>query len=183
MRKKTLVVIFILLIALSASLYAGSTFGLGLVNYYAYADLEAQNFEAYVPGLRAEFFFADYIGVSGDFMYLGSLGPINFATLVANAVFRLPLGAIEPYIATGPAYLMAFDDEGNYEVADSALAYNVRGGVDFNIMDWLSIGAEVNFFVQDVVEFFDVLANSTSEEITEAIKTASKIGIIAKIKF
>jgi opacity protein-like surface antigen len=182
MRKKVLVVAFILLIALSASLYANSTFGIGAVGYYSYYDLEAENFENYIPGLRGDFFFSDFIGVSGDFIYLGPFFDVELATVVANVIFRLPLGMIEPYVATGPAYLMAFSDEG-YEVAESAFAYNVRGGVDFNIMDSLSVGAEVNFFVQDVEDFFNTLSNSSSEEISDMIKASSLIGITAKVKF
>ena len=185
MRKKTLVVIFILLVAFSASLYAGSMFGLGLVNYYSYYDLEAQNFDAYIPGLRAEFFFADYIGVSGDFIYLGQdylIPEISYATLLVDVVFRLPLGFIEPYVATGPAYNMAFTSD-EAEVAESSFAYNVRGGVDINVMDWLSIGAEVNFMVQDVAQFIEDFSTLTSDEMADVIKLFSKIGIVAKMKF
>ncbi len=185
MRKKTFVVIFILLIALSASLYAGSTFTLGLVNYYSYFDLEDQNFEAYVPGLRAEFFFADFIGVSGDFIYLGQdyfYPEISYATLLVDLVFRLPLGFIEPYIATGPAYSMAFTSD-DAVVGESAFAYNIRGGLDLNIMDWLSIGAEVNFIVDDVAEFIEEFSTLTSEQKVAAIKYFSKIGIVVKAKF
>ncbi|MDC7247795.1 MAG: hypothetical protein PQJ35_05595, partial [Sphaerochaetaceae bacterium] len=61
--------------------------------------------------------------------------------------------------------------------------YNVRAGLDFNIIDWLSLGIETNFLVDDVGEFFEVMADSTSEEIANLIKNYSLIGITAKVKF
>lgn len=185
MRKKALVVVFILLIALSASLYAGSTFGLGLVSYYSYFDLEAQNFDAYIPGLRAEFFFSENLGVSGDFVYLGQdeiFPAIGYANLLVDIVFRLPLGLVEPYIATGPAYFMAFTSDDSY-VGESSIAYNLRGGIDFNIIDGFSIGTEVNFMVDDVPQFIEDLSNLTSDEMIAVIKLFSKIGIVVKAKF
>lgn len=181
MRRKSLLVVLVLLLALTFSVSAAATFDIGSVNYYSFAALEAQDFEAFIPGLRAQFFLGDYLGISGDFMYLGTLYPyddVYQALLSVNAVLRLPLGLLEPYIATGPAYYMIFDDAGDSEITD-ALAYNVRGGVDFNLLSWLSIGAELNFYVDDVVGFFQNIGNLTEEY----IKAASLIGITAKIRF
>ncbi len=181
MRRKSLLVVLVLLFAFTFSISAAPTFDIGSVNYYSFAALEAEDFEAFIPGLRAQFFLSDFIGVSGDFMYLGTLYPyddVYQALLSVNAVLRLPLGMLEPYIATGPAYYMIFDDAGDSEISD-ALAYNVRGGLDINLLSWLSIGAELNFYVEDVVDFFQNIGNLTENY----IKEASLIGITAKIRF
>ncbi len=185
MTKKRLIVLMVLIaIVATGSLFAASTFSLGSVNYYSYYDLEAGNSEEFIPGLRAEFFLSDYLGVSADAVVYYALPDYEYYEMIyfLDVVFRLPLGLVEPYIATGPAYYGII--AGDYaEAADEAFAYNVRGGVDFNLLDWLSLGIETNFVVNDVAEFFDAMANSTSEEIADAIKDYSLIGITAKVKF
>ena len=184
-RKGVLVLVLLVAIFASSSLFAASTFSVGSVNYYSYFDLEAGNSENFIPGIRAEFFFSDYLGVSADAWVLpDSVPDYNYYEMmyIVDVVLRFPLGLIEPYIATGPAYFGII--WGDYaETEEDAFAYNVRAGVDFNILDWLSLGIETNFIVDDVVAFFEAMADSTSEEIANAIKYYSKIGISAKVKF
>ena len=181
--KKRGILVLVLLIAIFAtsSLFAASTFSVGSVNYYSYQALENEDTEDYIPGLRGEFFFSEYLGVSADALLLPNSdieNDIYWMMYIIDVVFRLPLGLVEPYIATGPAYLGVIVD-GESVVADSALAYNVRGGVDFNILAWLSLGSEANFGVNDVVEFFENI-DIVDEDY---FKENSLIGISAKIKF
>lgn len=94
-----------LLIAVVAtgSVFAANTFSLGLVNYYQFQSIADGDTGAYVPSLRAEFFLGDSLGISGDALLLMS-DPDNEAYLmmyIVDVIFRLPLGFIEPYIATG----------------------------------------------------------------------------------
>jgi hypothetical protein len=181
MHKKSLLVVLVLLLACTFSVSAAALFDIGSVNYYSFADLEAEDYEAFIPGLRAQFFLSDFLGVSGDFMYLGTVYPytdVYQALLSVNAVLRIPLGLLEPYVATGPAYYMIFDEAGDSEISDS-VAYNVRGGLDINLLSWLSIGAELNFYVDDVVAFFQNVGSLTEDY----IKAASLIGITAKVRF
>jgi hypothetical protein len=179
-RKGVLVLVLLIAIFASGSLFAASTFSIGSVNYYSYFDLEAGNSEDFIPGIRAEFFFSDYLGVSADALVLDSVPDFDYYEMmyIVDVVLRFPLGLIEPYIATGPAYFgYIWGDE--TVTAEDSFAYNVRGGVDFNILDWLSVGAEVNFLVPDVAAFFENIGELTEEE----IKENSLIGISAKIKF
>jgi hypothetical protein len=48
-----------------------------------------------------------------------------------------------------------------------------------NILDWLSVGVEANFFVDDLEYFFNNIGDYFSEEGLEN----SLIGITAKLKF
>ncbi len=184
--KKRGLFILVLLIAISAtgSLYAASTFGLGVVPYYSYYDLEAGNTDAYIPAVRGEFFFSDYLGVSADAIILASNPSLQRLEMayILDVVLRLPLGLIEPYVATGPAYFGVII-HGEPSTEENAFAYNVRAGVDFNILDWLSVGVETNFLVDDVAQFVDDISNLTTDEIIESIKHDSLIGISAKVKF
>ncbi len=185
MKKRSLFVL-VLLIAISAtgSLYAASTIGVGSVNYYSYYDLEAGDTEAFIPALRGEFFFSDYLGVSADAIILDARRNYHYFEMmyILDVVLRLPLGLLEPYIATGPAYLGVI--AGNWtDAEEDAFAYNVRAGVDFNVLDWLSVGVETNFLVDDVVQFIDEFSTLSKEEMIFAIKNYSLIGISAKVKF
>ncbi len=184
-RKIMLVLVLLLVLSASFALYAvPSTFGIGSVNYYSYYDLEAGNYENFTPGLRGEFFISDFLGVSADAIVTYSIPEYEYYEMVymIDVVLRAPLGLLEPYIATGPAYRGVI--AGDYSSPqEEAFAYNVRAGLDLNIIDWLSLGIETNFLVDDVAEFFEAMADSTSEEIANAIKNYSLIGITAKVKF
>ena len=181
MRKKALAMVLILLVV-SASLFA-STASIGMVNYYFYDDIfgEEPDYEAWVVGLRAEWFLADWLGVSGDFIYLGE-DPFNpgveYADVFVNGVIRAPLGFIEPYVAAGPGYMFKITEDDAENLG--SVSMNVRGGVDFNLLDFLSVGIEANFFVDDLEEFFDNSETFLSEQ---GLKDYSLIGITAKFKF
>ncbi len=185
MKKRSLIVLLVLItLAVSSGLYAASTFSIGSVNYYSYWDLEEGNTDDYIPGIRGEFFLSDYLGVSADAIVTFSLPDYEYYEMlyIVDAVFRLPLGMVEPYIATGPAFrgIIAGD---NTEAEDEAFAYNIRTGLDVNILEWLSLGAEVNFLVDDVAYFVEEFADLTSAQQEALIKDYSLIGITAKIKF
>ena len=60
------------------------------------------------------------------------------------------------------------------------LGFIVRGGLDFNIFDWLSFGLEANYYVDDLEAFFD----NTDYYFSEAgFKQTALIGVSAKFKF
>jgi len=181
--KKRIAVILLILMTATTALSAGSMFDVGVVGYYSYWDLENQNFEAFIPAVRVQWNILDYIGVSADALYFGQDEyEVNYGAIVLDAVFRLPLGFIEPYVAVGPAYFMAFTADDAY-VDENSFASNVRAGLDLNITPSLSVGAEANFFVDDVAEFIDGFSSLTPEEQVEAIKYLSKIGITVKFCF
>ncbi len=185
MKKKSLIVLLVLIaFAVSGGLYAASTFGVGLVNYYDFYDLEEGDSEDYIPGLRGEFFFSDYLGVSADAMVLDSNPDTETYLMLylVDVVFRIPLGLVEPYVAIGPGYLGVIQGD-EAETDEDSVASNIRAGVDFNILDWLSVGIEANLFKDDVQQFFEQVAEMSSDEIVEMIKDDSLIGISAKIKF
>ena len=180
MRKRALMVVLVLLIAMTASVYAASFGGIGLVNYASMGDLQAGNSDAYVPGLRAELFLSDYLGISADALLLQSWpdDEVYLMMYIVDAVVRLPLGLLEPYFALGPAYLGVIAD-GDTHLADNSFGFNTRAGLDFNIFDWLSVGIEANFFVDNLETFFNNLDTYFSEEGLNN----SLIGVTAKFKF
>ncbi|NLA91934.1 MAG: hypothetical protein GX842_00615 [Spirochaetales bacterium] len=96
---------------------------------------------------------------------------------VLNGVLRAPFGMIEPYVALGPAYLGLIYD-GDADVDDS-FGFNVRAGLDVNVLKWLSVGAEFNFFVDNLKVFFENIGDYFSDKGLQS----SLIGISAKIKF
>lgn len=180
MKKKLILIVLILAILVPTTLMAASRGSVGFVNYAQLESYAEADTAAYVPGLRLEFFFNNYLGVSGDAMLL--LSNPDFDTYVMmytlNAVLRGPFGMFEPYIALGPAYLgVIYQGEPIFE-ADS-FGFNLRAGLDVNILKWLSVGAEFNFFVDDLQYFFENIGDYFSES---GLKS-SLIGISAKIKF
>lgn len=179
MRKKTFVVILILAVMLSSVAFAASTGAIGLVNYANLGDLQDGNSDAYVPGLRVELFLNDYLGVSADAMILAtSLDEESYLMMyMIDGVLRAPLGFVEPYVALGPIFLGYIGEE-EMDVSES-FGFNVRGGVDINILSWLSVGAEANFFVNKLEDFF----NNVGDYFTEEALNSSLIGITAKFKF
>lgn len=180
MRKKALLVVLVLMVAMTASVFAASTGSIGLVNYGSLADFESGDSNAYIPGLRGEFFLSDYLGVSVDAMLLESWPDydVYWMLYMFDAVARLPLGFIEPYFAVGPSYFGVIAD-GETELAEESFGFNTRGGFDINILDSLSVGVEANFFVDDLEYFFDNIGDYFSEEGLEN----SLIGVTLKWKF
>jgi hypothetical protein len=97
-----------------------------------------------------------------------------------NGIFRFPLGLVEPYVAAGPVYAQYLIDGEPYEEPTDSLGLNVRGGVDFNILDWLSVGVEANYFVDSFEEFFDDAEYYFSED---GLREKGLVGVTAKFKF
>ena len=185
MTKRTLVMIIALIVILSAgSLSAAHTLAIGSVNYYDFYDLEAGDTEQYVPGVRLEYFFNDNLGVSVDSIIIEESAWHQYREMVyiLDAVFRLPLDPLEPYLGIGPTY-RGYENRHDSDIDSEPFAYNVRFGVDFIALDWLSFGLESNFLVDDVADFFDTLAHSSVDEIAEAVRDYSLIGVTAKIRF
>ncbi|MHC1691536.1 MAG: outer membrane beta-barrel protein [Sphaerochaetaceae bacterium] len=185
MRKTVLILIAVLLFTSTMAIPAAtpSTFDLGLVGYYSYASLEQQEWDDYLPGLRAQWNLLPWIGVSADAILTYAIPDWDYYEfiIILDAVVRANLGLIEPYIAIGPAYQAVVI--GDYSEADEdSFAFNARGGVDVNITDYISVGAEANFLVDDVGEFFEYIADNT-DQIDDLVKGYSKIGIVVKARF
>lgn len=181
MKKKTLGLVLILLIVATVSLSAASMGSIGLLNYGSLSAFESGNSDAYVPGIRGEFYFSDYLGVSADAIVLASDDAMeNFLMMyVVDVVARLPLGFIEPYFGVGPAYLGLIAEGEALDEYTEGVGFNARAGLDVNILEWLSVGAEANFFVDDLEEFF---ANMDAY-FSESGLRGSLIGVSAKFKF
>lgn len=183
MRKKALLVVLVMLIAMTASLYAVSMGSIGLVNYATWYNLENEVSEAYVPGIRGEFFLSDILGVSADALLLDSYetvyGTTNIMLYILDVVARIPLGLLEPYAGLGPMYVGVITDDST-ETEDDSIGFNVRGGLDVNLLDWLSVGAEANYFVDKIDDFFDNTDYYFSEQ---GLKESALIGLTVKFKF
>ncbi|MFA5469052.1 MAG: outer membrane beta-barrel protein [Sphaerochaetaceae bacterium] len=179
MRRKTTIILLILVILLPTTLFAANKVGISFVNYAQLNDLKEGNSDFYVPGLRLEFFFNNYLGISGDalLLYSNPDDEVYLMMYFVDAVLRGPFGMIEPYVALGPAYLGVIAGEES-AISDS-LGFNVRAGLDVNILKWLSVGAEFNFLVDDLKTFFEDIGSYFSEE---GLKS-SLIGLTAKIRF
>ncbi len=185
MTRRTRVILIIGIVILSAgSLAASHTLAVGSVNYYDFYDLEAGETEQYIPGVRLEYFFNDNLGVSVDSIIIQESNWHQYREMVyiLDAVFRLPLDPLEPYLGIGPTY-RGYEDRYDSDIDSEPFAYNVRFGVDFIALDWLSFGLESNFLVDDVADFFDTLAHSSIDEIADAVRDQSLIGVTAKIRF
>ncbi|MBN2861440.1 MAG: hypothetical protein JXK93_14340 [Sphaerochaetaceae bacterium] len=185
MNKRTLVILIVSIAIFAAgSLSASHTLAIGSVNYYDFYDLEAGDTEQYIPGVRLEYYFNDNLGVSVDSIVIEESNWHQYREMVyiLDAVFRLPLDPLEPYLGIGPTY-RGYEDRHDSDIDSEPFAYNVRFGVDFIALEWLSFGIESNFLVDDVGEFFDTLAHSSVDEIADAVRDYSLIGLTAKIRF
>ena len=183
-KKKVLMVCMLLVLTVSGSLFAANTFSVAGVGYYTYTDLSEGNYETFIPGVRAEFYLSDFLGVSGDAIFRPSADyeDVYYSTYIVDLVFRLPLGLIDAYVATGPAYSGIVIGK-TFDVDESAFAYNVRGGIDVNLSESFSIGAEADFLVEDVPTFIRGIADLTNAQLIQVMETYSTIGISGKFKF
>ncbi len=177
MKTKRALVVAVLLVVLLGTVFAASRGGIGVVGYTNWANLTQENDQdAYKGGIRGEFFLNDYLGISADAMMLASDADSETYVMMYmfDAIGRLPLGMLEPYVALGPGYIGTII-EGEADMDSSSFGFNVRGGVDFNILKNLSLGIEANFFVEDLANVVD--------EIQAQISENTLIGITIKYKF
>ena len=180
---RKLVVLFLVLFAVSmGSLSAQeqlesntpSEFDVGIILNYSYADLRDQNFKEYIPTLRFQWNMLPWLGLSAT----GYVNGEEYASLVLEAVLRAPLGLIEPYVATGPGYLVALSEDVPVS-GTSNFAYNFRAGFDVNVTDWFSIGPGITLLIPDVVDFFQNISTVDMDY----LKEFSLIGIGVKLRF
>ena len=189
MSKRTIVMILVLAVVFVGSLSAQesvvekisgveettpSMFDVGIIMNYSYDDLRAQNFSAYVPTLRVQWNLLPWFGVSATAHAKGQ----EYLAVIVEAVLRAPLGMVEPYIATGPGYLLAFTDDIDVS-GTSNFAYNIRAGLDFNLTDWFSVGPGITLLIPDVSHFFENIKTLD----VQYLKEHSLIGIGAKLRF
>lgn len=182
MGKRILVLIIVLMVVFAGSVGAkeslnkntSSEFDIGVVMNYSYADLRDQNFGEFIPTLRFQWNMLPWLGLSATGYARGQ----EFVSVVVEAVLRVPMGMIEPYIASGPGYLLALTDNVG-ESGTSNFAYNFRAGFDINITNWFSLGPGVTLLIPDVNEFFD---NISTLDI-QYLKDTVLIGIGGKLRF
>lgn len=180
MRKRVFLTLLILVIVSTSLLTAASKGAVGIVGYTNWNNLAGANDpEGYLGGIRAEFFLNDYLGISGDAMMLASdSNNEEFLMLyMLDAVGRIPLGFVEPYVALGPNFMGVL---GGDDTSTVDFGFNTRLGVDFNILDHLSLGIETNFLVDKLEDFFDDFESYLS---ADGIKERGLIGITIKYKF
>ena len=179
---KKILVLSILCITLFTGFVSAGTLEIGAVNYTTYAAIEGGDFEA-LPGLRVQFNLLPIFGVSADAIYWDENYYGFELALIANAVAKLPIAFLEPYLAAGPMYVTTIPADDSMDIPDPvSVGYNVRGGLDLNVTSWLSVGVESNFFVDDIEAFAHTVAGATPEELWTAVKEFSLIGLTAKIK-
>ncbi len=180
---RKLVVLFLVLFAVSIGSVSAqdqlesntpSDFDVGVILNYSYANLRDQNFKEFIPTIRFQFNMLPWLGLSAT----GYVNGEEYASLVLEAVLRAPLGLIEPYVATGPGYLMALSEDASVG-RTSNFAYNFRAGFDINVTEWFSIGPGITLLIPDVIDFFQDL----SAVDMEYLKEFSLIGIGAKLRF
>lgn len=182
MQRKILVLCIALMVVFAGVLVAeeqmeehySSKFDIGVVMNYSYADLQEKNLDAYVPTLRFQLNVKPWLG----FSLTGYTRGQDYLSVVAEVVLRAPLGLIEPYVATGPGYLLAFTDD-ELVSGRSNFAYNFRAGFDINITDWFSVGPGITLLIPDVNEFFSNLESLDRQY----LKETCLIGIGAKMRF
>lgn len=184
MRRKSLVIIIVLLVLFSGNLVAKSdgpsTFDMGLISYYRLSDITETNFAAYTPALRLQVNITDWFGLSAETMYEFPLDTVTThrLTLTTDMVFRLPIGFFEPFLALGPGYLVTIDQDSTFEFVNSVI-YNFRAGFDFNITDVFTLGIEGNLLIPSMVDFFTNLAALDGPYFME--NTLVAIGLKAKL--
>jgi hypothetical protein len=185
MNKRRALVLLLLFVVVIGSVAAAKSGAISFVNYASWKDYSGGESANYVPGLRGEFFLNNNLGISADALllytwenYLGLGKPLHLMMYMINGVFRFPFSIVEPYVALGPTYLGVIYDGDSSE--GDTIGFNVRGGADFKILDWLSLGAEVNYFVDDLEDFFkDIGSYFTADK----FKDQALIGISAKFTF
>jgi len=182
MSRRIIVLILVLMVVFAGSLSAqersekdtASDFDIGVVLNYSYADLRDQNFESYIPTVRFQMNVLSWLGFSATGYARGQ----DYVAFVLEAVLRVPLGWIEPYFATGPGYMMAFNNESS-ESGTSNIAYNIRTGFDIRITDWFSLGPGITLLIPDVSDFFNNLSNLD----IQYLKETCLIGFGGKLRF
>lgn len=185
MDKKRALVLLLLLVVVMGSVAAEKTGAVSLVNYASWNDYSGGDSTNYVPGLRAEFFFTKNLGISGDALLLytwedydSSGKPLYLMMYMVNGILRFPFSIVEPYVALGPTYLGVIYDGDSTE--GDTIGFNVRGGADFKILNWLSVGAEVNYFVEDLENFFNDIGSYFT---ADTFKNQALIGFSVKFTF
>jgi hypothetical protein len=177
--------LLLLLVVVIGSVSAAKNGAISFVNYASWNDYSGGESANYVPGLRAELFLNNNLGISADALLLytwedyDGLGkPLHLMMYMINGIFRFPFSIVEPYVALGPTYLGVIYDGDSSE--GDTIGFNVRGGADFKILDWLSVGAEINYFVEDLGDFFKDIGSYFT---ADALQHQALIGFSAKFTF
>lgn len=168
MCKKGIVLVLVLLLAGTSLVMASNTltygmqparnessiFDLGIVTMVPYRDISSGDFSNYMPGIRMQFNIRPWFGLATDIQARSFDFDTQYFQLMATVspVVRAILGPVEPYLGIGTSYGIILD-EGEITAMSSAFRLNIRSGIDFKILRWLSIGAEGNVWIPDPVYF------------------------------
>ncbi|MGI6439556.1 MAG: outer membrane beta-barrel protein [Sphaerochaetaceae bacterium] len=178
---RRILTVLLILLLLGGSVFAASKGSIGVVGFTNWANLTSGEIdeEAFLGGIRAELFLGDLLGISGDAMFTGKDdGGANHFILFADAIVRLPLGLLDPYVGLGLNYTAALTDDLEESAAQGA-GFNVRAGLDVNILKNFSVGLDATYYVDDFEKFF----NNISEFDPDEFLQSSLIGISIKYKF
>ena len=187
MRKKGIVLVLVLFLAGTSVIMASDTltygmqssrnqssvFDLGIVTMVLYGDLSGGDFPTYIPGIRMQFNLCPWFGLATDFQARSFDFDNQYFHLVATVspVVRAILGPVEPYLGIGTSYGIILD-AGAITAMPQAFRLNVRSGIDFKILRWLSVGAEGNVRIPDPVDF---IKNFTTDLLLDHLDVGLKV--------
>ncbi|WP_155816671.1 hypothetical protein [Sphaerochaeta pleomorpha] len=131
-----------------------SIFDLGIVTMVPYRDISSGEFSNYMPGVRMQFNIRPWFGLVTDIQARSFDFDTQYFRLIAtlSPVVRAILGPVEPYLGIGTSYGIILD-AGTITSMAPAFRLNVRSGINFKILKWLSVGAEGNVWTSDPVDF------------------------------
>jgi hypothetical protein len=187
MNKKLVFLVLLILLVFSVSVMASdyryasnrdcNVFDLGLVSMIPYRNLEAGEYSEFIPGIRMQFNLRPWFGLTTDIQARSFDFDTQDFDLVATVspVVRAILGPVEPYFGIGTSYGINLN-AGAITAMASPFRVNVRTGIDFKIVRWLSVGAEGNVWIPDPVSFVE---NFDADLLLDHLD----VGLIAKFRF
>jgi hypothetical protein len=154
-----------------------SVFDLGIVNMVPFNDISTGDFTNYVPGIRMQFNIRSWFALVTDIQARSFDFDTQDFDLVATVspVVRAILGPVEPYFGIGTSYGINLN-AGVITAMASPFRVNVRTGIDFKILEWLSVGAEGNVWIPDPVSFVE---NFDADLLLDHLD----VGLIIKFRF
>lgn len=181
MSKRLIGIVLILLVLGSvAGLSAkASVFDIGIINAMPVERIIATDFTVYFPGLRLQANVAPWFGIAVAGLYDQVESDSSHRVYVStDAVMRIPMGFIEPYIALGPLFVLRFPNSFDPTPLEE-YGYHVRAGFDINFNSWFALGFDGELPILDVEEFMANLASIDGQYFLDNVLAS----IVVKVKF
>ena len=178
--KGVIFMLFLWVATLPGALYAQSPAGTGGKSSYAVlklgsffpesSDLEKQDAKNGFAGqVGFGYYLARFFALEIDLGYLetkGSLGNLGVKyglyPLEVTGRFGLPLGFVEPYLAVGLGGYYVKTKAGNLEETSTRAGFFGGGGINFNLGETFSIGAEARYLVLSAPTYYYATPYSNS---------------------